>query len=139
MKRGKGPAGLSPWALPVCLPFYITLSSLPGPAVQMFFQTVAKPKRSWFIGAERVPGVEMAFLGPGVHGRLIKAVPAQPGFGGCFLQAFLVAGEESQGLSGICLRKTPMKKRAPKILPGQEWSIGVTRFLFGKRKTKIIF
>ena len=56
--------------------------------------------------------------------------------GGCFLQAFLVAGEESQGLSGLCLRKTPMKKRAPKILPGQEWSIGVTRFLFGKRKKK---
>ena len=34
----------------------------PRPAVRMFFQTVAKPKRSRFIGAERVPGVEMAFL-----------------------------------------------------------------------------
>ena len=30
-------------------------------------------------------------------------------------------------MSGLCLRKTPIKKRAPKILPGQEWSIGVTK------------
>ena len=56
--------------------------------------------------------------------------------GGCFLQAFLEAEGESQGLSGLCLRKTPIKKRAPKILPGQECSLGVTRFLFGKRKKK---
>lgn len=62
VKRGKGPAGFSSWALSVCLPFYITFSGLPGPAVRMFFQTVAKPKRSRFIGAERVPGVEIAFL-----------------------------------------------------------------------------
>lgn len=42
----------------------------------------------------------------------------------------LLGGVGGQVLSGLCLRETPIKNGATR----QEWSIGVIRFLFGKRK-----
>lgn len=124
------------------------LASLPGPSLSVCrfispspasqalqckysFKQWQSPRGSWFIGAERVPGVEMAF---GTRGpRKADQGCSRSARLGAVSPGLLGGREESQGLSGLCLRKTP-EERAPKILPGQEWFIGVTRFLFGKRK-----
>lgn len=46
----------------------------------------------------------------------------------------ILGGVGGQVLSGLCLRETPVKNGATR----QEWSIGVIRFLFGKRKKSFL-